>query len=313
MKITFDLYFERQHRDIPNELRAELDLETLRKNLSEDYDLISSRMSDITFGQRYQQACLISGSLAQDYLYRELYIDGVGYMITSIRFVGRDISKPFVHIEFLDFGWSVFFSEIGKVKEGISLSYQIFSPLSIRIFIPIAWVSAISHTAYIVDQYFLSRPLRQNISIESGSIDIKRIYDFSSADYELYSREYDIFHRVQPSLAHVKPLPYDQAAALCTDGMVYKIYSKGEWVGMCFLEESHEAFFYGYYIAGQITFDRYKGKGMASAAQSMIIAELASQGHGFMYGTIEAVNLPSISSAQKVGRKKTAAYVFIDL
>jgi RimJ/RimL family protein N-acetyltransferase len=313
MNTTFDQYCQRQNKDIPTELIAEIDSDRWRENLREDYELLLHRMSDSTFGQNYQKSCSIPGALPQDYLYRELNIDAVGHMITSIRFLGRDITKPFVEIEFIDCGWDTFFAEIEKVKEAISLSYQIFAPRSIRIFIPIAWTAAISDIAHTVDQYILSRPLRHTVSNENMRVDIERIYELSSSGYQLYRNEYEVFHSAQPALAHVKPLRHDQVTDLCINGRVYKIYSQGDWAGLCCIEESHEKFYYGYYIAGQVTFDRFKGKGIASAVQSKIISELPSEGLGFMYGTIESVNLPSIRSAQKAGREKTAAYVFIHL
>ena len=95
-----------------------------------------------------------------------------------------------------------------------------------------------------------------------------------------------------------------------TQGLLYSIYDQGKWAG---LVAGREKLFYGtkaIYIFELFLTKQLRGKKIARILQGLFLENIRAN-YEWVWGEIHGDNLPSLKTAQSLGRKKIMTQYFI--
>jgi len=260
---------------------------------------------DDDFSQKNCAYCKVDGAVSDDYKYR-LYETSLGEIVTSIRFMGGDLTKCFVSILYKDFPLEKV-KDIRYLSEFLAEAYQIFQPKDI------AWFSTkIDHdliknndsirgdmlyvSAYLA--YLKQQPKPKNF--DKISLKLATSTDW----YGQYIRTYEQLYKEIPNfedMAHFEPesafIPMMKA------NLLYEVFVENKLAGTIGVERREERFYKGYVVYEEVLFDSFRGKGFASAMQRHLIEHLEDAGDDILFGTIHYKNQASLKTALGVGRK----------
>jgi len=265
--------------------------------------------------ERVHDYCGIEGAKVDNYLYRQLSTP-FGEAVTSIRFVGGDLTKPAVFLIHKDFELD---SQV-KVKEmGAFLyrEYELFTPKRFR------WFSS----KEVVDLSGLGEGIEGDLGYYTGFLSdlknapksenfekIELVVSASLDWYERYENSYQEMYKTNPFFVEMASVESREALQDMMDkGLLFEVLVEGTWAGIIGVCEARRKYLAGYEVYEEYLLVEFRGKKLASAVQRHLIERLPSTANEMLYGTIHHQNIPSIKTAKRCGRKGVGVYIFAEI
>ncbi len=259
--------------------------------------------------------CGVEGAVVEDYCYRCLTCE-LGEMVTSIRFIGGDLSKPAVFIMHKDFDLSSP-EEIRKVGRFLKEAYQLFQPKRIR------WYSAMEEKELLEKNSFIEGDLCYFAELvsylqtlpEPQNYDAVTLVPATSIDwYDQYVASFEELYAARPffremARAESREVLEEMRAA----NLLWEINIGGEWAGIIGVCREEHWLLSGFVVYEEFLMAPFRGKRFAPAIQRQMIDLLDGEGLDMLYGTIHYLNLPSARTAMRVGRKAVGGYLFANV
>ncbi|MFK7907230.1 MAG: N-acetyltransferase family protein [Chitinophagales bacterium] len=265
--------------------------------------------------ERVHDYCGIEGAKVEDYLYRQLSTP-FGEVVTSIRFVGGDLTKPAVFLIHKDFE----LDSQAKVKEMgdfLYREYELFQPKRFRWFSPKEAVNLSKfgegiegdlsyYTGFLADLKNAPKPA----SFEKIELAVSTSLDW----YERYENSYQDMYRANPFFVEMASVESRESLQDMMDkGLLFEVLVDGAWAGIIGVCEARRKYLAGYEVYEEYLLAEFRGKGLAPAVQRHLIERLPSTANEMLYGTIHHQNIPSIKTAKRCGRRGVGAYVFAEI
>lgn len=257
----------------------------------------------------------IPGTLASDYSERIFALDGNKKVLIGIRHAGADPTKPFIS---LHLNYSISRSEeIREAYQKVKLFFNKFDPSHISI-----WCNPKS--SLYTDLLEKATPRLNHLAANTSSlihanksislpdnIGLKKV---ENADYyDWYQVHYTAFHKENPGLKNwVTCNDIEDMNQAMKAGLLWRICKNNQVIGLIQGEYNEYLGQNALYLAEILLIDAFRGQGIAPKAQIEYIRKLA-QDKTLIWGTIDCSNLPSLKTAQKVGRKKIRSEFFLPI
>lgn len=291
---------------IPSDYKGIIELELYQKSVDSEFNYIQNRIENIEYAQKFRKNCLIAHTTDNDYLAKEFWIEDI-CLVCSIRFMGGDLGKPFVSIEFYNCDNAVFFKNYPRLKDYILSQYEIFHPLFIHLVLRKEDEHFLKNIHHSVDRYYYSAPLQDIYLYQfpktTPHFRIEKIEGLDDNEYDIYLKEYDAYRRENPDLGYVFAEPLSTINRICQNDYGFKIYINDEWAGFQLYASHTEYFFYGYLVWDKIIFKKHRGHHLSTYAQNKAFQYFIPRQNGFIYGQIDPLNTGSIQTAIRSGRK----------
>lgn len=233
-----------------------------------------------------------------------------GKVLIGIRFLGMDISKPFINV------WANYSLEnnLDEIIEIAKKEFNIFKPKHIRF-----WTNPKSPKAIKYKQYSHQNILvnsikticKQDLPINYDSISLVLVEN--DRYYPFYEKVYKEFHRKNPKLkAYVSLNSRDVMNDCLTQNLLYYIVYRKEKIGLISAEK-YDIFGEKSLHVTEIVIDsKYKGKKLATATQRKFI-ETVKADFKYIWGEIDSINVPSLKNALRVGRKIVSTEILLPI
>lgn len=260
---------------------------------------------DDAFAQKNCTYCKVDGAVPNDYKYR-LYQTDLGEIVTSIRFMGGDLTKCFVSILYKDFPLNKK-GDIRYMVDFLKEAYALFKPKDI------AWFSTEINHDLISDNdfvrgdmlyfsqyldYLKQQPKPKNF--EKISLKLATSTDW----YAQYKMTYEQLYKEIPNfidMAHFEP--ETAFPPMIEAGLLYEVFVENELAGIIGVAQNKDRFYEGYVVYEEVFFNTFRRKGLASTMQRHLIEHLTDSGNDMLFGTIHYGNIASQKTALGVGRK----------
>lgn len=245
----------------------------------------------------------IAGTTVADY--REQLCDlGDGRKaLLGIRFAAGDVSQPFVS------AWPNYplqsLADLAPLKAAAAKLFAAFSPQHLQVF-------AAAGTPFEQELSALVEP-RQRLFLSPTAPLFSTECPWQLPDgYKLaqpnpesyYDRYLSLYRALQPLLQAANSQPNDQEdlAEALAQGLLWKLTKGDELVGMIQLEDQSVLGQKGLYICDVLVKPTHQGKALGSRMQVAVLQQLPRH-YAFLWGEIMSSNIPSINSAQRIGRR----------
>jgi len=304
MKFTQNDYHKYLAQFIPDKYRELISENELEKCIENEYNFINKRLENLKRAEKLKEICGVEGAEIADYRVRILEFETF-YVIVSIRFMGLDVTKPFLEIEFYNTDVITFASHLHKIKSKVIEEFCVFQCTEVSILISNQFLDLFKTFQLKLDKAVFSIPLLDVYKKTPPKIDLKleKVDDFSEKDYQIYLLEYKQFCESNPHLEGVHAEPLNTIREKAKSDYVFKIFQNNEWAGLCIYAKMSEYFLYGYLVWDKIIFEKFRGQNLSSYAQEMAFQNYIPKLDGFIFGYINIENFASIHSAQKTGRE----------
>lgn len=309
---TFESYSQYLNQFIPEKYKGYLEETELAKSIEKEYNFVNKRLENLKAAEKFRELCLIEGSEIEDYRVRTISFSDF-YLIASIRFMGMDVSKPFVEIEFYNTSVENFISHFPEIKTKLLLEFKIFGSLHINVIMSHQYLDLFAKLNPKLDKPIYSIKL-EDIYLKHKSaynFNLEKIDEISESDYKIYENEYKLFNLENPHLYSVHTEPYETINEKAKSDFVFKIKVDGNWAGLCIYTKESEFIFFGYLVWDKIIFKKYRGQNLSAAAQDYAFQEFIPRENGFIFGYIDPENLGSIKTAEKTGRESLVGFYLI--
>ena len=298
---------------IPAPVRVWLPEDHYREVLKASIEKDAVRVIDKAFAEKFYQHCPINGATAAEYNYRIIQLNNDEFVMTSIRFMGLDVTKPFVMIDHSSMPIDSFEKAHHLWKE-VRQHYHIFNPLYMRIF-STSDVFRIQDNQLIVQDFdVLAAPVKAlqqlNKPKHYENVHLEVMCDLTN--YEHYEAAFQHFYEQAPHLKHdVRMLDDEAMQWLIDNAHIFEVFINEQWAGVIAVEPNSHYFLSGYEVAEEILTPEFRGQGYAAAVQRHMIDRLKGEDDELLYGTIKPMNIASRKTAQRVGRMIVGGYYFI--
>gem|GEM_PF-1082735 len=291
--------------DCPAHIAAKRGKETITAFLTKQVTESLKLGLDDDFAQKNCAYCKVDGAVPDDYKYR-LYQTSLGEIVTSIRFMGGDLTKCFVSILYKDFPLEKV-EDIRYLSDFLAKEYELFQPKDIAWFDTKIDHDLVKNNDFIRgDMFYISEYLdylkQQPKPKNFDRISLKLAT--STNWYGKYKATYEQLYKEIPDfidMAHFEP--ESAFAPMIEAGLLYEVFVDNELAGIIGVEQREERFYKGYVVYEEVLFDSFRGKGFASAMQRHLIEHLEDAGDDILFGTIHYKNQASLKTALGVGRK----------
>lgn len=296
----------------PNFLLQKLGKATIEKRLTSYIEESWQRCSDMEFAEDFADYCQIEAAKVSDYLYRSLTTP-LGEVITSIRFIGGDLSKPAVFLMHKDFELNTL-KDIQLTGKFLREEYAVFQPKRFR------WYSSKDESDLIAENKGIEGDLcyvmglLSDLQKEPKPTHFEKINLKLAADldwYDLYFNSYQEMYRTNPFFEEMASVESkDTLQKMMDKNWLFEVFIEGKWAGIIGVWQSKEYFLDGFEVYEEYLLPEFRGKHFAPAVQRHLIQRLPSKNFNMLYGTIHFQNKPSIKTAKRVGRKQVGIYIF---
>ncbi|MBT0722531.1 GNAT family N-acetyltransferase [Rosenbergiella collisarenosi] len=259
------------------------------------------RQTDSTFSARFpwKEMCLPQSYFLQ----RKVWVNGQCFL-TGPRYLAGDINRPFIDIVASSANVDTF------VLKAINTEWSELKPQHIRQLIPGRKVAN-----GVIDQLLYAEKLTHNLEDSDDPLTLRLA---TSADFDWCRQAvldcYNYSYSTIPTLAgSLYPIDNDDLMNHLIKGNTYIINHMGNQVGLIVCEKRELAFLEGLFILEEVILPSFRGSSLASRAQRLLQNHLY-QLFGkdcLIAGTILPENLPSIRTAEKVGRICVLKYEFL--
>jgi len=309
-----EAFFAYEWKQLANGFRRYYAVEVLQKRLRNYITRNCSYIDDTAFGISYYNNYKIAHTSPVDYQYQLFKLNDDDFILLSIRFLGTDITKPFVEIVHRTFPMTI--ATMTKLAPLIKAKYHAFSPKNIR-FLDGGNVLANIKAPFYHDLHYVVGNMENLRTLpypdNYASIRLQRpstgnnFYPYYDRTYEALVSETPIYKEL------VAKEQAEDLQALADKGYLFLAYIDGEQAGLVAVDICSEYCLQGFCVFEEILSEKYRGKGYGKALQRHLIEALAIHETRHLYGTIDDRNTPSLKTALGVGREKIAAYVFYPL
>jgi len=288
---------------------------TVRQQVNSEVQTHLNNIHDEAFAQSNFEYCSIPKSKMEDYKYRTIATE-LGEMITSIRFISGDLTKPVVFIVLKDFEFKTI-SEINATAKTLYKEYALFEPERIR------WHSSklehalieehdhingdMVHVSEFID-HLKNQPLPKNYDRVNLSL------AQSIHWYDHYKNDFDEIVKAWPAFDEMGRVEDQETLnRLLKQEMLYEIQVDNTWAGLIAVDKKADSLLEGYVIMEEFLLKPFRGKHFASAVQRHLIEKLTANKDEMLFGTIHYHNTPSLKTALKVGRKPVGMFVLASI
>ena len=267
------------------------------------------RASDVDYLRRYAESCPGSGVQPEDYAAKLVRLDSTCTVLAAIHFLRRSTDFPFVDVS----------AQSTSLPRPLPLTvltkaFACFSPRAIRI-----WRSSADP---------LPEHAKDDLVIVGGALGalqhapdlpgLERIRleaDSGVAWYDEYRQMYDVASDVPASRLRGPTLESRASLAECARaGALFRVVIDGMTAGVIAARPDSYRYWRGWHIVEEVLHPRIRGHHLAPAMQQALLRSLNADREGFVFGTIEAGNTPSLKTALRVGRRilEIGTFVAVD-
>ena len=314
-EVFLDKWLPTELPRVPDFIESRLGTEKVSVLLSTEINKIFKQTTDIVQAEQRFSKFKIYGTQINDYKARLIQSD-LGDMITGIRFVGGDLTKPAVFIILKDFEL-VYAKDIQQITHLIKSEYRAFRPQRMRWFSTKDESALIEYNSFLKGDLFLISNFISDLKKQPEpehytELELKQTQ--SGSWYSKYQKEYEIIHNENPfaiemGQAETKTKMQD----LADKGLLFEAYRKNDFVGIIAVDRQRSWFLDGYVVMEELLFQPFRTQKLASAMQRHLINQLDGDLNQMLYGTIHYDNLSSLKTAYRCGRKYCGMYIFSDL
>jgi len=233
---------------------------------------------------------------ASDYKEKLHKIDDNRAFIYGIRNLGANPDLPFVNI-IPNFEVSTK-AEVMKLYECVKNEFSSFSPLYACIHTRQEVQADLKGSIHMVSK--LETIVNKTPWDEESNLKLVQVTDDSY--YQWYKDGYNEFHKESPELSSkVQTNGIDIMQESLEEELLYYARIGGKNIGLIAAIKSEFLGHSGVYFNEIFLTKDYKGRGLAKAIQRKFLAEYCSE-LDYVWGTIDAENLPSLKTAKSNGR-----------
>lgn len=301
-----------QHKIHPL-VRTWLSAETIEENLLEELNEDLERLTSDALAAEFRHYCPVAGASPDDYKNRLLRVGGLE-LLTGIRFLGGDLSQPFVDVMYGS--EAVLTSEqLSDIQDAIRQEFKVFRPKRTRFYIP----SQLPRFSADGDKRLIAAPLGVMLTqpapdtLERVSLEPATSLTF----YSDYAAIYRQLHAEYPELQAVtRAESQADMQAYLEDGQLFEVFVNGTWAGVTAVFRNTNTGLSGFCVAEIVLSKTYRAQGLGSAVQRRLAAQLLSRGAEpteILFGTIGDVNIPAQRTALRAGRVDLGRHVWVPL
>ncbi len=130
--------------------------------------------------------------------------------------------------------------------------------------------------------------------------------------YERYRKVHEAFREADPVLRdRVSISSHPSLEVARAAGLLYDVIVDGAWAGLIAARPGRLAGAAGYVVEEEILVAEHRGRGLGAAMQRAFVDRLDGSGGRHLVGTIDVANVASRRTAERVGRREIARYVFV--
>lgn len=287
----------------------------IQQQLREQVALNLSYCTDERFAQSNFDFCKIEGATPADFKYR-LIKTPFGEIITSIRFIGGDLSKPAVFLIHKDFELD-YVQKIRQVGQIVGEEYAVFKPPRFRWFSPKIETELIKSNAFISGDsiyvtHFLDYLKQQPLPPNYDKVQLELATSINW--YEEYKTTYETIYKHWPASREMTRIESQTSLQeIIEKKLLFEIKIENHWAGIIGVTQTSDKFLAGYCVYEELLTEDFRGKLLASAVQRRLIENLPTTQDAMLFGTIHYGNIPSLRTAYKVGRQSAGMYVFAEI
>jgi hypothetical protein len=304
MNYTLESYTQYLTQFIPTNYKGYLGEVELTKSIEKEFSFVSKRLENIKAAEKFRELCKIEGAEIADYRVRVISFDDF-CIIASIRFMGMDVTKPFVEIEFYNTTVENFITHFSEIKIKVLDEFKIFSCSYINVIMSQQYMDSFSKLNPKLDKPIYTIKLEDIYAKPKRSFDfsLEKIDTISELDYQIYLDEYKLFNLENPHLFSVHAEPFETINEKAKSDYVFKIMVDDLWAGLCMYTKDSEFIFSGYLVWDKIVFKKYRGHNLSAFAQDCAFQDFIPSDKGYLFGYIDPENHGSIKAAEKTGRE----------
>lgn len=268
-------------------------LNSIEKDLKDDFE----ELNELQTQKSRHDFFKIDGAKESDYQESIHYINDEDFFVFGIRHMSGNKDLPFINI-IPSFNVKTK-NEVLELYDLVKDRMDVFNPLHICIksteklngdFIGSVHMVAFSEKIKNIEPWEMEKRLSLR--------DLK-----NDEYYQWYKDGYREFHKDYPELtSKVTVNSLDVLNESNDEGLLKLVELDGQRIGLVAAEKSDLLGHSGMYFNEIFISKEYKGQGIAKAIQRKFIANF-SEGMDFVWGTIDANNLPSYKTAASNGRK----------
>lgn len=301
-----------QHKVHPL-VRTWLSAETVEANLRGELEEDLERLQSDTLAAEFAHYCPVAGANLEDYKNRLLKVGGLE-LLTGIRFLGGDMTQPFVDVMYAS--EAVLTPEhLSAVQDAIRQEFAVFQPVRTRFYVS-------SHGPHLEgegDKRLLAAPLGVMLAQpEPDTFD--RVQLQRATTLAFYPRYADLYRQLladHPELrAVVRTESEEDMQAYLEAGRLFEVLIDGAWAGVTAVFADVNAGLSGFCVAEIVLDGAFRGQGLGSAVQLQLASQLVGGGAGredLLFGTIGALNTPARRTALRAGRVDLGGHVWVPL
>ena len=285
--------------------------ETVERNLLEELEGDLERLRSDTLAAEFQHYCPVDGSTTDDYKNRLLTVGGLE-LLTGVRFLGGDLTRPFVDVLYTSEP-TLTPERLDRVQNAVRTEYAVFKPERTRFYCP----SHLPRYSAAGDKRLLAAPLEVMVSKADADPRVTLRRADSLAFYSQYTTVYDELYAERPELREVVRVESeDDMQEYLEAGHLFEIFVDDVWAGVAAVYKDVNAGVGGFCVGEVVLAGAFRGKGLGSAVQGGLARGLLEGGarpDNLLFGTIGEVNLPARRAAERAGRIDVGGHVWVPL
>lgn len=310
-------YLKHAWRSTPEPVRRWVPEDRLRAGLAGPVAEAVNRASTGWTPPQLEEGVPIPGTTRDDYRYRFVDVGEGKTFVGGIRFRSGDFSDRFVETYARDYPIESA-AVLEETRSAARETLRVFSPTRVRVQVPVGGEEErVVSGPGVTDEYFTVaaptshlRRLPPPPHLERVRLEAAR----NTAFHERYLKAYADVHGERPELRGlVEPEPPEDMERYLKEWSLYEAYVDNEWAGLVGAEGDEIYGLRGYQVVEEVLATGFRGRGLAPAVQRRLIDALPDDGDGILFGTIDAVNAPSLATALRVGRVVVAVSRFVEL
>lgn len=298
----------------PSRVRTWLGEACVQRSVSDDFQsTLRSRMESEENAAEYARRCPVPGANPSDYRLREIVLSGDLQVLAGIHFRNLDTRYPFagVYAQTRSLSPGELVDASARLRELLTP----FCPRNVQ-----WWISGeasdprgLPHV--VGDRRLVAGSLREIAASErpSAAAAIHLRSHLTGTAYADYVRWHDEFMRAHPEwegrIAKTTRETFDDCAE---NGVLCSVEIRARRAGVLLARPGTIRGMSGWLMVDELLSSRYRGRGFAARMQRLFLERLDPETHPIVLGTIDDQNLPSLRTAQRVGRSDVGGWVFVN-
>ncbi len=284
----------------------------VRQALEADLERTVEARTNLGDALRYRSSCPVADAIDADYCLREIRLfDGDVAVLAGIHFFGGDVGRPFVGIEAQT--RQLTSDELVAASLNLLEEFELFSPSATWWWrtgrqVPVPGVATVADQRFVVGSIEDFR--RRSIPASDLAVSLDRAADDGS--YAVYSDMFDRYLAGNPQwTGRLQKTTREDYARCAEAGGLYLVGFEGACAGIMAASPGILRGLPGWIVMEELFDDPLRGRGAAAHVQRRFLDQLDPTRGKLVMGTIDAANLPSLRTAQKVGRFDGGGWSFL--